>query len=77
MPTPINIKEEALDLDKNERIELTLKLLDSLEGETDEAQTMDKWVKEAETRYRAWKRGEVKTFSEEEATKRVQQHLEK
>ncbi|MCC5904830.1 MAG: addiction module protein [Balneolaceae bacterium] len=68
-----NIEKKVFQLNKKDRTELLLKLLDSLEPEivTEDTDTHTAWVKEADRRYRAWKRGEMKTMTEEEVLKRL------
>ncbi len=75
MPISQGLQKRILDLDKETRVELTIKLLESLEGDLNEYAIND-WVEEAETRYQAWKRGEVKTISESEAFKKVKKNLQ-
>lgn len=76
MPISHTLQKQILDLDKESRVELTIKLLESLEEEPDHNAFSD-WVEEAEGRYQAWKRGEVKTISEEEAIRHLNQKRQK
>lgn len=76
MTLSYNLQKQVLNLDKKSRVELTIKLLESLEEEPDHDAFND-WVEEAESRYRAWKRGEIKTISEEEAIQHLKQKRKK
>ncbi len=76
MPISYNLQKQILDLDKESRVELTIKLLESLEEEPDH-NVFNDWVEEAESRYQAWKRGEVKTISEEEAIRHLKHKRQK
>lgn len=76
MPISYNLQKQILDLDKESRVKLTIKLLESLEEEPDQNAFND-WVEEADSRYQAWKRGEVKTISEEEAIRHLKQKRQK
>jgi hypothetical protein len=76
MPISYNLQKQILDLDKESRVELTIKLLESLEEEPDH-DVFNDWVEEAENRYQAWKRGEIKTISEKEAIRHLKQKRKK
>ncbi|MFO8028513.1 MAG: addiction module protein [Cyclonatronaceae bacterium] len=76
MPISHTLQKQILDLDKESRVELTIKLLESLEEEPDHNAFND-WVEEAEGRYQAWKRGEVKTISLEEAMRHLKHKRQK
>ncbi len=60
-------------MDKKDRLTLLLKLLGSLEPTVSDGNEniMANWVNEADSRYQAWKEGEMNTFSEEEVFKRL------
>lgn len=77
MSTTHTLKKQVLRLDKKNRIDLTLRLLESLESDLESDDTSDVWIEEAESRYQAWKKGEIKTISEAEVLTRVKKHLKK
>lgn len=78
MPLSESIEKNILELEEKERLRLLHKLLDSLEPEieTDNNDHIDKWLNEAETRYQAWKTGEMKTVSEEVALRELRKNTE-
>ena len=51
----------GLKLDRNDRLELVLNLLESIEPEAPvgKGDIMNDWLNEAESRYQKWKRGEM------------------
>ncbi|WP_340105799.1 addiction module protein [Rhodohalobacter sp. 8-1] len=67
MPIPESIEKNVLNLDKKDRLQLLLKLLESLETTSQSENRIEEWVHEADTRYHVWKAGEMKTVSEDEA----------
>ena len=76
MPISYSLEKQVLNLDKESRAKLTIKLLESLEDEPDQNAFND-WVEEAESRYQAWKRGEVEVISEEEAIRHLKHKHQK
>ena len=76
MPISYSLEKQVLNLDKESRAKLTIKLLESLEDEPDQNAFND-WVEEAESRYQAWKRGEIETISEEEAIRHLKHKHQK
>ena len=71
MPISESIEKSVLELDEKERLHLLVKLLESLEPESKDRSQLDKWVNEAETRYQAWKAGEMSTISEEKVIREL------
>lgn len=72
---PDHIEQQALKLNREDRLDLVIKLLRSLDSDPDAPDTMDEWIEESEARYKAWKKGKVKTFSEHEAHDFVEKRL--
>jgi putative addiction module component (TIGR02574 family) len=70
----IELEREALQLSAKERAELARKLLQSL-NEMSEEELEKLWAAEANERFAAFERGEIKAYSREEALKRVKAAL--
>ena len=66
MPLPESIEKNVLKLKEKDRLHLLLKLLESLDPETENQDQLEQWVNEADSRYRAWEAGEMKTVSEDD-----------
>lgn len=66
MPRFKSIEKNVLDLEAKERLSLLLRLLKSLESDVEQEDQTDAWVKEADSRYIAWKSGKMKTYSKKE-----------
>ena len=62
----IELEREAMSLDAKSRAELARKLLHSLD-DLSEAELEVLWAKEAHRRFSAFERGEMKSYSREEA----------
>ncbi|NBC26475.1 MAG: addiction module protein [Bacteroidetes bacterium] len=71
MPVLDSLKKEALKLDEEDRLHLLLKLLESFEPDAEEQNSIQDWVEEANTRYKSWKEGKMKTISEDEAFREI------
>jgi len=73
MQTPSDIQNQVLKLNRSERLELLLKLLESIEPNAPmgRGDVMNDWINEAESRYQSWKKGDMKTISEDEVFKRL------
>lgn len=71
-----SIEKTVLELDEKDRLHLLVKLLESLEPESEGRSQLDKWVNEAETRYQAWKAGEMSTISEEKVFRELRDKSE-
>ena len=66
-----NVAKAALELPEDERVDLIVRLLDSVDepGEIDEAEIDAAWGREADRRYQAYKRGETKGVPIEDVLK--------
>ena len=73
MPALKEIEELAMHLPPRERAALAQHLIGSLEDEGAEAETM--WIREAEARYEAWKRGDVDDAPAQTALERARRAL--
>ena len=70
----IELKRKAAQLDENERAELALALIESLDGETDVG-VEEAWQIEVERRIAQIERGEVKLIPGDEVFARVRRKL--
>ena len=70
----IELEREVMNLDAKSRAELARKLLHSLD-DLSEAELEVLWAEEAHRRFKAFECGEMKSYSREEALKRVKAAL--
>ena len=68
------LKDKASQLSEQERAELALSLIESLDGAADPG-VEEAWRKEIEHRVRQIERGEVRLIPAEEVFARVRRHL--
>jgi len=59
-----NIQQKILELNATDKIHLVELIFESLSKTNTEIQ--DKWIKESEQRYKAFKKGKIKSYSYEE-----------
>ena len=71
----IELEQEMMRLDARSRAELAHKLLQSL-NDLSEAELERLWAAESNRRFEAFERGEMKSYSREEALKRVKAALQ-
>ncbi len=74
MPALQEIESQAMHLDQSERALLAEHLIASLDaGEDTDAKKL--WIKEAETRYAAYERGEISSSPADEVLERARSSL--
>ena len=71
------IEQQALNLSKEERFDLIVHLLESIDSAGNEKQIMEKWVQEAGRRYERWKNGKEETLSFKKVDKKIKNRLQR